>query len=107
MELHTYSSLSSGFLEEYGSCMDRADIAIVYYSRHALQIKQLPDLSPDDISKAFKKDDIQVFNDSEKLARYLFSLNTDHTNLLMMSSGNFDGIDLKQLSQHFTGAKDE
>lgn len=107
MELHTYSSLSSGFLEEYGSCMDRADIAIVYYSRHALQIKQLPDLSPDDISKAFKKDDIQVFNDSKALAGFLFSLNVDHTNLLMMSSGNFDGIDLKQLSQRFTGTKDE
>lgn len=102
MELHTYSSLSAGFLGEYEGSMDEADTAIVYYSRHALQLKRLPDLSPEDVGKAFGKDDIQVFNDGEKLREYLFSLRGKHSNLLMMSSGNFDGTDLKALAASYT-----
>lgn len=98
MELHTYSSLNIGFLEEYRHTMDKADIAAIFYSRHALELKRLPFFSTEDVSKAFERDDIHVFNESSKLSDFLKSRTWENTNLLMMSSGNFDGIDLKALS---------
>jgi UDP-N-acetylmuramate: L-alanyl-gamma-D-glutamyl-meso-diaminopimelate ligase len=98
MELHTYSSLNVGFLEEYRHTMDKADIAVIFYSRHALELKRLPFFSTEDVSKAFERDDIHVFNESSKLSDFLKSRTWKKANLIMMSSGNFDGIDLKALS---------
>ncbi|NTW23667.1 MAG: peptidoglycan synthetase [Lentimicrobium sp.] len=98
MELHTYSSLNVGFLEEYRHTMDKADIAVIFYSRHALELKRLPFFTTEDVSKAFGRPDIQVYNDSNQLSDFLKSRSWKNANLLMMSSGNFDGIDLKALS---------
>jgi UDP-N-acetylmuramate: L-alanyl-gamma-D-glutamyl-meso-diaminopimelate ligase len=98
MELHTFSSLSLAFMEEYQHAMDLADTAIVFYSRHALELKRLPIFSSEDVSKAFKRDDIQVFNDSQKLHEFIKNQFKRNTNLLMMSSGNFDGLDLTGLA---------
>jgi UDP-N-acetylmuramate: L-alanyl-gamma-D-glutamyl-meso-diaminopimelate ligase len=98
MELHTFSSLSLAFMEEYQHAMDLADTAIVFYSRHALELKRLPLFSSEDVSKAFKRDDIQVFNDSQKLHKFIKNQFKRNTNLLMMSSGNFDGLDLTGLA---------
>lgn len=98
MELHTYSSLNVGFLEEYRHTMDKADIAVIFYSRHALELKRLPFFNTEDVSKAFERDDIYVFNERNKLSDFLKSRAWKNANLLMMSSGNFDGIDLKALS---------
>jgi len=98
MELHTYSSLNVGFLEEYRHTMDKADIAVIFYSRHALELKRLPFFNTEDVSKAFERDDIHVFNESSKLSDFLLARSWKNANLLMMSSGNFDGIDLKALS---------
>lgn len=98
MELHTYSSLNLSFLEQYRNSMDKADKAIIFYSRHALELKRLPFFSTDDVGNAFGKDDIQVFNENEKLSEYLESIQWTTANLLMMSSGNFDGLDLSRLS---------
>ncbi|MBK6963737.1 MAG: peptidoglycan synthetase [Bacteroidales bacterium] len=99
MELHTYSSLNVSFLEEYRNTMDNADIAVIFYSRHALELKRLPFFSTEDVGKAFGRNDIVVFNESEKLSDFLKSYIWSETNLLMMSSGNFEGLDLKKLSE--------
>jgi UDP-N-acetylmuramate: L-alanyl-gamma-D-glutamyl-meso-diaminopimelate ligase len=99
MELHTFSSLSVSFLEEYRGSMVNADIAVIFYSHHALELKRLPFFTTEDVGKAFGRNDIQVFNDSNKLSEYLKSLEWTDANLLMMSSGNFDGIDLNKLSE--------
>jgi UDP-N-acetylmuramate: L-alanyl-gamma-D-glutamyl-meso-diaminopimelate ligase len=99
MELHTFSSLNVSFLEEYKNTMDNADIAVIFYSRHALELKRLPFFSTEDVGKAFGKYDIQVFNKSEKLSDFIKSLTWSQSNLLMMSSGNFEGLDLKKLSE--------
>ena len=98
MELHTFSSLNTSFLEQYRHTMDQADIPVIYYSRHALELKRLPFFSTDDVGKAFGRDDIQVFNESEALSQLIKSIKWENANILMMSSGNFDGIDLKLLS---------
>ena len=99
MELHTFSSLTQEFLQQYAHSMDEADVRYVYFSQHALQLKKLPPLDPEEVKKAFGGN-VEVFTDSKKLVECVITLfrDNDNKNLLMMSSGNFDGIDFAQLA---------
>jgi len=98
-ELHTYSSLSRNFLDQYAGCMEKADIAIVYFSPQALELKKLPMLLKEDIVKSFGKSGLLVFSDNIKFQQYLFEEKWADSNLLMMSSGNFDGLQLKDFAE--------
>ena len=106
MELHTFSSLTDAFLTQYDGTMDKADIAIVYFNPHAIEHKKLPPLSIDRVLRAFNNPNIKVYNDSKQLVNDLHTLfdtiRTENpelnTNLLLMSSGNFDGVDFNQLA---------
>jgi len=97
MELHTFSSLNKKFLKEYKKSMDEPDIAIVYFSPKAIAIKRIDTITPNQIITAFDRKDLLVFTDSEKLGKYLRNLNWKGMNLLMMSSGNFNGINMLNL----------
>lgn len=99
MELHTFSSLSEQFLTQYAGAMDAADIAMVYYSPEAIALKKLPPISPEMIYSAFGRVDLQVYNDSKELKKKLLHLEMDNTVLLMMSSGNFNGINVNELGE--------
>lgn len=99
LELHTFSSLNKDFLPLYRHCMDLADIPIVYYSHHALQLKRLPALNPEEVKQAFAAPGLIIFNDSAEMRSYLVGLDFQGTNLLMMSSGNFDGLDLEGIAK--------
>ncbi len=103
MELHTFSSLNTSFLEQYEGSMDNADTAVVYYNKHALDLKKLPYFETSVVSNAFKRQDIIVFNETAGLLEFLHGCKYENTNLLMMSSGNFDGLDLKKLSEVING----
>jgi UDP-N-acetylmuramate: L-alanyl-gamma-D-glutamyl-meso-diaminopimelate ligase len=94
MELHTYSSLSEKFLSHYKGCLDNADVGIVYFSSHALKLKRLPEINADQVKKAFANPNLKVYTVSEELKKDLGKINWENKNLLMMSSGNFDGIDI-------------
>ena len=94
MELHTYSSLNASFLTQYQNSMNEADVAVVFFSEHALLLKRLPLLTPEDIFSNFNRKDIIVFNKTENFKDWLISLDLNCANLLLMSSGNFDGISL-------------
>lgn len=94
MELHTFSSLNKEFLQEYKSSMDLADVAIVYYNPHTIEHKRLENISVEEVKEAFSKEDILIFKESKALKTYLESRNWKETNLLLMSSGNYDGIDV-------------
>ncbi len=96
MELHTFSSLNSEFLQQYAGAMDSPDVAIVYFNPHTIEHKKLPPITTDQVKQAFQREDILVFTDSEKLKEYLLKLNYEKSNLLLMSSGNFDGVNLKE-----------
>ncbi len=98
-ELHTYSSLNKDFLDQYADSMEKADVAVVYFSPHALGLKKLPMLSSEDIKKSFRKDGIIVFSDSNLFQRFLLGENWTDSNLLLMSSGNFDGLNLKEFAE--------
>ena len=97
MELHTFSSLNEEFLKQYAHCMDDPDTAIVYFSPVAIAHKKLEPITESQVSAAFAREDLIVFTDSQRLQDYLQSLDWNRQNLLMMSSGNFDGIDLEGL----------
>ena len=97
MELHTFSSLNEEFLKEYTGSMDKPDTAIVYFSPSAIAHKKLEPITPKQVLTAFGRKDLLVFTDSEKLETYLNNLNWENTNLLMMSSGTFEGMNLENL----------
>ena len=96
MELHTFSSLTADFLPQYAHCMDEADVAIVYYNPEVIAHKRLKEIQPEDVKKAFANDKVKVFTDTQLLKQELESLSYDNSVLLMMSSGNFSGINVKE-----------
>lgn len=102
LELHTFSSLNREFLAQYAGCLDAADVALVYFNPHALSLKKLPLLDKADVVQGFRREDVHVFSDSEALQETLANLGGDNTALLLMSSGNFDGMDIVKLGQTFT-----
>ncbi|MEO8588259.1 MAG: Mur ligase family protein [Flavobacteriales bacterium] len=101
MELHTYSSLSEGFLDQYAGTMDQADAAIVFYDPHAVQLKRLPPIPLERIQRAFGRKDLIVLTDPIALMGAVREHQRGDGVLLMMSSGNFGGLDLQALSEAF------
>ncbi|MCL4857146.1 MAG: peptidoglycan synthetase, partial [Flavobacteriales bacterium] len=99
MELHTFSSLNKTFLAEYHNSMKTADEAYVYYSNHTLEHKKLATITPDEVKQAFGSKNVTVYNNSEDLFSLLKSKNWDNSVLLLMSSGNFDGINLNEFGK--------
>lgn len=97
MELHTFSSLNSAFLKEYEGCMINADIPIIYYNPKSILRKKLQGITENEIGDAFSQENLLIFKNSEKLEAFLKSLEWKNKNLLMMSSGDFNGIDLEIL----------
>tara|TARA_B100001758_G_scaffold247889_1_gene268209 strand:+ start:6708 stop:8033 length:1326 start_codon:yes stop_codon:yes gene_type:complete len=97
MELHTFSSLNEKFLEQYKGCMDEPDKAIVYFSPESISHKKLNPITKQQVHTAFNREDLLVFTDIKELEKYLKSLNLYNQNLLLMSSGNFNGIDFTKL----------
>jgi len=97
IELHTFSSLDRNFLAQYSGTMDEADTAIVFIDRKTFEHKKMTPYGAETVKMAFSREDILFFNESEELNKYLENINMKNKNLLMMSSGNFGGIDLKSL----------
>ena len=97
MELHTFSSLNLDFLELYKNTMSAADTAYVYFNKDTIRHKRLDDFSKNDVYNAFGSSNVKVFTSSKDLEKELYSKKWLNSNLLMMSSGNFDGLDFKEL----------
>ncbi len=99
MELHTFSSLNKDFLPNYDGCMQSADKAYVYFSPEVVAHKKLEPISKEDVLRAFGKGNITVFTDSSDLLKEIEQDNWENKTLVMMSSGNFDGVDFAGLAQ--------
>jgi len=99
MELHTFSSLNKKFLPQYEGTMTKADRALIYFSPEVVEHKRLDSLSEEEVKKAFGGANVEIFTDSKALLTELRSINWNEKNLLMMSSGNFDGIDFKEVAK--------
>ena len=97
LELHTYSSLNAEFLKEYKGALDAADVAVVFYSPHAVEIKKLKEVTHEQIANAFERDDLIIYTNPDDFKQFLFSQNFDNKALLLMSSGNYGGLDFEEL----------
>ncbi len=100
LELHTYSSLNPEFLNEYRGTLDAADSAVVFYSPHAVMIKKLEEIKGEQIDKAFDREDLVVFTNPADFKTYLFTQDFDNTSLLLMSSGNYGGLDFEDVKKY-------
>jgi len=99
MELHTFSSLTEDFLPQYAGCMTEADVAFVYYNPEVIQHKRLKEIKPEQVQQAFGGTNLTVFTDSEALQAKLRELNYDNSALLLMTSGNFSGVNLIEFAE--------
>ena len=97
MELHTFSSLNKEFLKEYNQTMIDADEAYIYFNRNTIKHKKLDDISKEDVFNSFGSKNVTVLTSSEELLKIIVNKKWENKNLLMMSSGNFDGVDFNDL----------
>lgn len=104
LELHTFSSLNPEFIPQYAGCMDAADTAIVYFNPKAVEHKKLPPLSEDIVQSAFASSEIRVETQSDALLDVLKSERSEPCVYLLMSSGNYDGANLKEWGRELTNA---
>lgn len=101
LELHTYSSLNKEFLAEYAHSLDDADEAYVFYSPKAVAIKRLEAIDPTTIKNAFQNEQLKVYTEPEKFTAQLYQMSFKNTALLLMSSGNYGGLDLGRIKLNF------
>lgn len=99
LELHTFSSLNPAFLPEYAETLAMADVAIVYLSEHARAIKRMDRIEEEVVQAYFKHPNLRVLRDADALYDALIQQSWEDSNVLMMSSGTFDGLDLLGLGQ--------
>ncbi|WP_299215870.1 Mur ligase family protein [uncultured Aquimarina sp.] len=99
LELHTYSSLNAEFLKEYEGALNAADEAVVFYSPNAVKIKQLEEVSADQIERAFKRDDLIIYTNPKEFKSYLKQKDFTDSALLLMSSGNYGGLDFDEVKE--------
>ena len=99
LELHTYSSLNAAFLKEYEGALNFADEAVVFYSPDAVKIKQLEEVTYEQIAKAFNREDLIIYTNPIEFKEYLFRKNFENSALLLMSSGNYGGLNFDEVKK--------
>ena len=102
MELHTYSSLSKNFLDQYAGTMELADEAIVFYNPDAIKLKRLPFISLDMIYDAFGKENLKIFSNPKKLKKEIMSKKQKNAAYLIMTSANFGNLDVQKIANDLT-----
>lgn len=102
LELHTYSSFNPEFLKEYKGALDMADIAAVFYLPESVAIKGLKEVSPQQISGAFDRGDLHIFTDAGSFHDFVYGQDYADSVLLLMSSGNYGGLNMEEIKRHIT-----
>ncbi len=99
VELHTFSSLNENFLNEYSGSMDEADEAIVFVDSKTFYQKGIKPYGETIVKQSFANEKLKFFNNLEILEKFLIKINFKGKNLLLMSSGNFGGMNLDKLKE--------
>lgn len=99
LELHTYSSLNPNFLKQYEDALQAADKAVVYYNPEAVKLKRLSPITREQILTAFNRSDLIIKTDPTEFKDWLFEQDLSGQALLMMSSGNYGGLDFEELKE--------
>lgn len=105
LELHTYSSLNSSFIKEYQNALDAADTAVVFFSPEAVENKRLDPIQKEQIFKAFNREDLEIFTNSMDFQNYLKKQDFSDAVLLLMSSGNYGGMDFDEIEGWIKNSK--
>jgi len=100
LELHTFSSLNKKFIKEYQDTFNIPDISIVYYNPNGASVKKIEILSDDEIKKAFNRPDLKIFTEKSQMIQFLKDQKWENKNLVMMSSGNFDNLNMTEITQN-------
>jgi UDP-N-acetylmuramate: L-alanyl-gamma-D-glutamyl-meso-diaminopimelate ligase len=79
--------------------MDEADEAYVYFNPHTVEHKKLEPITPEMVFEGFATPGLRVTTDAKALFAELEAKNWTNSNLLLMSSGNFDGKDLPGIAR--------
>ena len=95
--MHTYSSLNAEFLKEYQGALDAADVAVVFYSPDAVKIKRLEEVTYDQIAQSFQREDLIIYTNPTEFKDFLFNQNLENSALLLMSSGNYGGLNFYEV----------
>ena len=93
------SSLKKEFLPHYRDTMKAADKAFVYFNPHTVEHKRLEPISEQLVSEAFGEGNVEVLTNSDILFAQLKRLNWKNKNMLIMSSGNFSGVDIRAFAE--------
>ena len=101
LELHTYSSLNAEFLKHYEAALDAADEAVVFYSPEAVAIKKMKEVTQQQILDAFQHKNLKVFTDPTNFKNFLFDQKIENKSLLLMSSGNYGGLNFEDVKELF------
>jgi UDP-N-acetylmuramate-alanine ligase len=99
LELHTFSSLNKEFLKQYKKTLKAIRKKVVFVNEHTIRMKNMLPITREEIIQAFEDKDIQFVTTREELIRVLGVMHGLKNVFLMMSSGNFGGLDLAQLPQ--------
>jgi len=99
LELHSLSSLSKNFLPQYKDSMKSAQVSAVYFNAEKMKLKNMEPLQDTDIRKSFASPNMHIFNNEKKLEEFLLQQSWNNKNLLMMSSGNFGGLNMSALAE--------
>jgi len=105
LELHTFSSLNNDFLPQYHGTLDKASSAFVYFNPHAIELKKLTPLTIENVKEAFGNNKIEVYNNADELFSKIKGLKSKNPVFLLMSSGDFDGINFYSLSEDLLSDK--
>ncbi len=83
--------------------MEEVDEATVFYSKHALELKRMPELEKSVIENGFQKKGLNVFNTRKDLEEWMQNRDYKNAVLLLMSSGNYEGINTEDFAKKITG----
>jgi UDP-N-acetylmuramate: L-alanyl-gamma-D-glutamyl-meso-diaminopimelate ligase len=86
-------------MHQYKGTLDKADIGIVYFNPHAVNLKKLPPINNTDVIRAFENERLLVFSDSGILINAIKSIKENKAAFLFMSSGNFNNTNIIGLSE--------
>jgi UDP-N-acetylmuramate: L-alanyl-gamma-D-glutamyl-meso-diaminopimelate ligase len=103
LELHTFSSLNKAFIHQYKDCYNLPHEALIFINPKAVEAKKLEMITEAELREAFNRPDIRLFTEAPKLEEYLLNQNWNNRNLLLMSSGNFGGLDIETIKNRITG----
>lgn len=84
-------------MKEYAGTMAEADQPIVIIDQETFKQKQMTPFDETIVKKSFNNEKLKFFDNFEIFETYLTTFSFTNTNLLLMSSGNFGGLDLEKL----------